>query len=404
MFDPAIIPNFGPIAIMFAAWLTSTTVGGMVGNEAYERVRPVLAKLRNLMSKGGTPANHDLQKAFRRSSLKATTEVCDAYIASSGRSPVEVAWARTLRRALNQELKTVDGSKYVPPPSDLDDSFDLLFGSAVDDADPIDKLRQTLVGDVVNDIERSLLPGPIQPTFRDLLEGRGSATAASAGGTDWFSYLCLYFAEEVKTNPKVANIVDTKLLAKLSIDMPKVMSGLDVLAGTIDQVRGDIKRIGRGQDVIGGDVKELGRGQERLERGQERFERKLEALFDRKLEALFNQKTESPAGDDLTKEEVIDMAMKVEWILASDEKPQDRRPALVGSRRRLSELQMLRDVALRKKPERKRAIYKQIAREVITRVLVYRRLKLEGGGISGERERKWTEEKEELQRLRESLK
>lgn len=74
---------------------------GVVGNRSDAAVTLVFQQVRERFRKGGKPVNHDLQRAFRRSSLKACLMVCKEYEREAARSKEEGSWAEKLRGKLN---------------------------------------------------------------------------------------------------------------------------------------------------------------------------------------------------------------------------------------------------------------------------------------------------------------
>ncbi len=64
--------------------LLSAAIGGIIGNRTDEIFCRVMQEVVNRLRQGGSPVNHDLQRAVREAYLRATLVVCYALLRRTG--------------------------------------------------------------------------------------------------------------------------------------------------------------------------------------------------------------------------------------------------------------------------------------------------------------------------------
>ncbi|MCS7064775.1 MAG: hypothetical protein NZL85_00725, partial [Fimbriimonadales bacterium] len=217
-----------------SAFLIGSAIGGIIGNRADDLFCRVMQTVHERLRRGGRPVNHDLQKAVRKAYLQATLVLIDARLRELGveprllqrdirylfRQPPEPKQLLTVRIALQRELKQLPSAAYIPPSSEAEQQIELLL-------QPRGATAQQRTGELSALLKAQLLQElrerwRIQPSERleaMLLHGWQETTEQGEALTlDWFDLLCAFFAEELKQNPRVANIFQNLLLANLSVE------------------------------------------------------------------------------------------------------------------------------------------------------------------------------------------
>jgi tetratricopeptide (TPR) repeat protein len=219
-------------------------IGGIIGNRSDEIFCRVMREVVNRLWKGGSPVNHDLQRAVRGAYLRATRAVCHALYEERGvppqvwrcdlrtvlRRPDEIRWLDKVCRWIDEELRQLPKATYQPPPTDADHQIELLLQPKGTTAEQrakelADKLKQSLLEEV-----RRF--GEPPERFVQMIQQGWTLTQPDKTEVrlDWFDLLCAFFVNTLKTTPEVRAIFEGKLLANLAVEsVPITLDQIDKL-------------------------------------------------------------------------------------------------------------------------------------------------------------------------------
>jgi tetratricopeptide (TPR) repeat protein len=224
--------------------LLSAAVGGIIGNRTDEIFCRVMREVVNRLRQGGSPVNHDLQRAVRGAYLRATRAVCHALYEERGVPPQvwrrdlrtvlcppdEIRWLDKVCRWINEELRQLPEATYQPPSTDADHQIELLLQPRGTTAEQrakelADRLKQSLLEEV-----RRF--GEPPERFVQMIQQGWTHTQPDKTEVclDWFDLLCAFFVNTLKTNQEVRAIFEGKLLANLAVEsVPITLDQIDQL-------------------------------------------------------------------------------------------------------------------------------------------------------------------------------
>jgi len=224
--------------------LLSAAIGGIIGNRTDEIFCRVMQEVVNRLRQGGSPVNHDLQRAVREAYLRATLVVCYALYEERGVLPQvwrrdlrtvlcppdEIRWLDKVCRWINEELRQLPKATYQPPSTDADHQIELLLQPKGTTAEQrakelADKLKQSLLEEV-----RRF--GEPPERFVQMIQQGWTLTQPDKTEVrlDWFDLLCAFFVNTLKTNQEVRAIFEGKLLANLAVEsVPITLDQIDQL-------------------------------------------------------------------------------------------------------------------------------------------------------------------------------
>jgi tetratricopeptide (TPR) repeat protein len=219
-------------------------ISGIIGNRTDHIFCRVMREVVNRLWKGGSPVNHDLQRAVRGAYLRATRAVCHALYEERGvppqvwrcdlrtvlRRPDEIRWLDKVCRWIDEELRQLPKATYQPPPTDADHQIELLLQPKGTTAEQrakelADKLKQSLLEEV-----RRF--GEPPERFVQMIQQGWTLTQPDKTEVrlDWFDLLCAFFVNTLKTTPEVRAIFEGKLLANLAVEsVPITLDQIDKL-------------------------------------------------------------------------------------------------------------------------------------------------------------------------------
>jgi tetratricopeptide (TPR) repeat protein len=219
-------------------------IGGIIGNRSDEIFCRVMREVVNRLRKGGSPVNHDLQRAVRGAYLRATRAVCHALYEERGvppqvwrrdlrtvlRRPDEIRWLDKVCCWINEELRQLPKATYQPPSTDADHQIELLLQPKGTTAEQrakelADKLKQSLLEEV-----RRF--GEPPERFVQMIQQGWTLTQPDKTEVrlDWFDLLCAFFVNTLKTTSEVRAIFEGNLLANLAVE------GVPITLNQIDQL------------------------------------------------------------------------------------------------------------------------------------------------------------------------
>jgi hypothetical protein len=259
--------------------LTVTTIApgvlsGMIANPSDRAFCRVMGDIVGRMKDGGPPVNHDLQRAVRRSYLRAIRCVCVRALTEEreprgwlGRTvghalfpPETVRTLSLIEKKLTRKIREVDTAPCVPPPPAEEDQISLLLQPRnIAARERLAELRSQSNEKILRLLEAWRLPIPERfgALVRDGWDEGGRRV-------DGFDLMCGFFQEELKTNEPVRSIFQSKLLANLEIGLDRMVAGLESLDRKLDAMGGDIRETGDGVRRLEQDVRFV---RERLEDG-----------------------------------------------------------------------------------------------------------------------------------------
>ena len=224
--------------------LLGVAVGGIIGNRTDHIFCRVMREVVNRLRQGGSPVNHDLQRAVRGAYLRATRAVCHALYEERGvppqvwrhdlrtvlRRPDEIRWLDKVCRWINEELRQLPKATYQPPSTDADHQIELLLQPKGTTAEQrakelADKLKQSLLEEV-----RRF--GEPPERFVQMIQQGWTLTQPDKTEVrlDWFDLLCAFFVNTLKTTSEVRAIFEGNLLANLAVEsVPITLDQIDQL-------------------------------------------------------------------------------------------------------------------------------------------------------------------------------
>jgi hypothetical protein len=224
--------------------LLGVAVGGIIGNRTDHIFCRVMREVVNRLRKGGSPVNHDLQRAVRGAYLRATRAVCHALYEERGVPPQmlrrdlrtvlcppdEIRWLDKVCRWINEELRQLPKATYQPPSTDADPQIELLL-------QPKGTTAEQRAKELADKLKRSLLEevrrfGEPPERFVQMIQQGWTLTQPDKTEVrlDWFDLLCAFFVNTLKTNQEVRAIFEGNLLANLAVEsVPITLDQIDQL-------------------------------------------------------------------------------------------------------------------------------------------------------------------------------
>lgn len=199
------------------------------------------------LKSGNLPVNHDLQKAVRRSLLKAQKAIAEDYQEELGAwfptfgqySPFNkqrdnLRWVNRKLEHLNRELKQVNNAEYEEMSAELLDEIGLLLTpEGILNAERIAETKQQLL--------EAVLQGDEPAEFEEKLKRDRDGL---------FDLLCANFADEIKNNQRISGIFDSQLLAQINSKLTREPVTLEELENCLSNVNFYLKEIGQKQDEL----------------------------------------------------------------------------------------------------------------------------------------------------------
>lgn len=197
-----------------AGFLT-TCISGVLGNRADAIF---VSNLQNILErvKVNNLINHDMQKALNRSFLSALIKVCDICLIELKRESHlkkgdltlrgQLKWVETKKTLLENELKAVEKAEYKEPTIEVLDEIKFLLIQGDSKSEAFQKIKTEL-------IKRAEIKNDKAPEcYKKYVE------------KNILSYMCDYFAYEIKTNQALSNILETQLLIQLDIKIDALLA------------------------------------------------------------------------------------------------------------------------------------------------------------------------------------
>lgn len=217
--------------------LISTIIGGIIGNRAdglfCESLNSIYKKITHQID---TSTNHDLQKAVRISYLKATLIACkhikqekyglkDAILGSSKDLNQIIAY-------FNKEIKKTAKTTEWIVPTQLDNQTDFLLkptGKTAKERLPelIDQVKKTIFRELqINQLR------PEQDLKKAILEGWKEGRKQ----IDWHELVCAFFQEELKSNSKLATIIEVNYLSEINVSTTDIHISIEAFQKTLNEL------------------------------------------------------------------------------------------------------------------------------------------------------------------------
>jgi hypothetical protein len=203
--------------IIFSALggLLASALTGIVGNRADATVTAAWQAIVDRLKKGGKFVNDDLQRAAFRSFILALSTICDDCInelkTEKEAAAEDIRWLEEKRQSLDEELKRAEKAEYVEPPFQAFDEIQLLLlpdGSLAQER--LQALKAALVRAAMGESEP---PHCYKNKCDQLLFERMSA----------------YFADQIKHNQAVRNILEGQLLSQINVRSQEQELKLDLI-------------------------------------------------------------------------------------------------------------------------------------------------------------------------------
>ena len=237
MFDGGVLTGYAlyGAAVGGLGWLAGKGFEGLVSNRADRLAGIALGPAWDRLKKLATndPDNHDLQRAARKAYLESTAELVDQALLSPNSTSTlfdERTTLDQLRRAIADEKSHINDWM---PATTLGDLDVLLVSEGTNQADRLRLFRQQLETTLQQDLAQWAPGGASLPSIERLL---------NSGWNDrtWHGVIALYFVEEIKTQPRVANVFQAEMLARISQQDPRVPARWDDLLAKLEDLPGKV--------------------------------------------------------------------------------------------------------------------------------------------------------------------
>jgi len=239
--------------------LVAAIVGGVIGNRADGAVCAAFSAswdyFKNLRTTD-PPLNRDFERATREAYLVATIELIRQAeqrleVASAGATLFRAdqkTLTGQLRRGAEADLRDV-GNKL---PAPVDDAHLLLLDSGSAQQDRIRRLREALESNLKRDANRWLNGAAIPEAVTELLAKGWMIDTAHQKGVqrDWHSLIAIAFIEKVKSDPRLAAVFQSRLLARIAEQDSGAASiaTMDRFTARLDELAAPLQRI---EDTLG---------------------------------------------------------------------------------------------------------------------------------------------------------
>ena len=275
---------------LFGGSFAGMALGGVVGNETHR----LYGKLRD---RTASPENHDLQKALLEALLKgiaATTDANVKKIPPSEQKQVR-AWLKQRMDDLNWGIRNPDKTKLA---WGSNSSWSKLLSATPEQLSGLSQKEKSrelrrLKAEVEKDLSLNLLPDEFRESFEQ----------------EWLPYVNLYLAEAIKSNPRVAKILQVELM----LDVQTAVQQLTELFSNPQNFLSSVQVIDFDIEAIRAEVRDLA-GQ--IQGWLDHLEDHIDAQFDR-----------TNTNIDQTKAEVVETkAMVLELLaLSKQQQPQNEK-------------------------------------------------------------------------------
>ncbi len=203
--------------------LISGFVAGILANLASPKVSNFLEDF----SKNNKFINHDLQRAVKKSFLRAIEAVVVKCLEKAKLSRNDIKWLEQKQAAVKDALKQLEKTEFPDMPLESLREIELLFrpsgGMATEQFLQI--VEEKLIAEALeND---AAAPEPYKEKIR----------------TDVFKRMCDYFAWEIKNTPEVRCIFDSQTLAQIDVRLIELGSTVDEAKEAVYEVKKTVKEI-----------------------------------------------------------------------------------------------------------------------------------------------------------------
>ena len=212
-------------------------IGGILGNRVDDFFCKGMAVVRErLIATSGEPSNHDLQRAIRRAYLNATLVAVDHLREEKYGSwkSIGTPAKKDLKRVatyLTTQLRELDKIKEIPK--------DALAGNTDFLLQPEGKTAQARLPAIIAEMKANVLQeiGSYPRTVEPALQARiRDGWRYGDRVMDWYELVAAFFVEELKTNPRISNTIQTDYLKAinsridgLNLDWEPIRNNLDEL-------------------------------------------------------------------------------------------------------------------------------------------------------------------------------
>lgn len=211
-----------PLFASLAGGLLASALSGVVGNRADSLVTTSYKKFVGLLKTGKNLENHDLQKAIRRSYLRALLKICkdcrEKLKVYKKENSSAIEWLGRKTKNLTKEFENVEIQEYYDIPVGQLSEIELLVTP-----------EGTLAGDRIKVVKLELVRSALEDSaipdcFREKVKER------------LFEEVCDYFASELKDNPRVQVIFNSELLAKISAESEGIKLTLGQIVASLQEI------------------------------------------------------------------------------------------------------------------------------------------------------------------------
>jgi hypothetical protein len=257
---------------LVAGHLMKTARDGIIGNRADAAAGWALKKgwraLQELRTSNPN-LNHDLQRSLRKAYLLATQEMVrqseqrlGGLLASDLKQDTQ-----RISKAIEGEL---NGLHKALPDAELGDADLLVLDESIAPRARWDAMRASQRALLVRDVSRWLDQKAPPPIFDELLDGGWHVKLESGESVhrDWHELISIAFVEELKSEPRVRAVFESRILAELKNRDPQ-LAPVGTFAGfqdAFDRVHPPLQRIEKGVAAIQQDVSAIRKGVEEMGR------------------------------------------------------------------------------------------------------------------------------------------
>lgn len=215
--------------------LSETVLGSVALNIISNKIDKYGAKqYKKFIERIDKPTNHDIQKAVRRSYLKALLLAVEHEKKLDSFMSKILSLDNKAESYIKKQIKDLEKQNAAFPSTDFDEQYQHLFRTQKETPEATiqvmtDMLKDTVLNELrdqgINVSER--LESYIKQGWEE--EVKPKARKVSYLKIDWYKLVCAFFTEELKTNDRLSNVIQTEYLDNIAQDIQGWKKHLEIL-------------------------------------------------------------------------------------------------------------------------------------------------------------------------------
>ena len=226
-----------------AAWMMSTLLGGWLGNRAdfwlCKGTNQLYSRIKENINE---PTNHHIQRAIRKSYLKATL-MAVKHIASQRKwyKLSDARWSniKKVEKYVKNQIDQTGNEKDNVRSSLIDESHrDILFSKDGSSADRMDELINNLKQSIINELEGGRRK--VESTLKDCII---NGWKEGPKEMNFYKLTCAFFTQELKDNTELSTYIQTEYLDSIQSQLGEVKLTMSILRTTLDLFYEEYKEV-----------------------------------------------------------------------------------------------------------------------------------------------------------------